>query len=68
VLWIMGVLSSHFYRVVWRQKMGGRWEGGSGGKASMTPVTGDGNREGEMLGCGHFWRGRGGGGETVPRC
>jgi hypothetical protein len=33
----------------------------------MTPVTGDGNGEGEVMGCGHFQRVRGGGGEAAPR-
>jgi hypothetical protein len=32
----------------------------------MTPVTGDGNKEGKVMGCDHFWRGRGGGGEVAP--
>jgi hypothetical protein len=32
----------------------------------MSPVTGDRNREGEVMECGHFLRGRGGGGETAP--
>jgi hypothetical protein len=27
----------------------------------MAPITGDGNREGEEMGCGCFLRGRGGG-------
>jgi hypothetical protein len=31
----------------------------------MTSVTRDENREGEAIGCGHFRRGRGGGGSTV---
>jgi hypothetical protein len=34
----------------------------------MMPITGDGNGEGEVIGCSHFWRGRGGGGEAAPRC
>jgi hypothetical protein len=34
----------------------------------MMPITGDENGEGEVIGCGHFWRGRGGGGEAAPRC
>jgi hypothetical protein len=41
---------------------------GSGDVASMTPVIGDGNREGEVMGCGRFRRGRGGGGKEAPRC
>jgi hypothetical protein len=57
-----------FYRVVRRRKADGRGEGGSGGGTSMAPVTGDENREGDVMGCGHFRRGRGGGGEAAPRC
>jgi hypothetical protein len=34
----------------------------------MTSVTRDENREGEAIGCGHFRRGRGGGGEEAPQC
>jgi hypothetical protein len=34
----------------------------------MTSVMGDGNREGEVMGCIHFFRGREGGGEVSPRC
>jgi hypothetical protein len=34
----------------------------------MVPVIGDENMEGEAMGCGHFRRGRGGGGEVAPRC
>jgi hypothetical protein len=34
----------------------------------MTPVTGDRNEEGEAMGCSHFRRGRGGGGEVAPLC
>jgi hypothetical protein len=34
----------------------------------MTPITGDGNGEREVMGCDHFQRGRGGGGEAAPRC
>jgi hypothetical protein len=34
----------------------------------MAPVTGDENGEGDVMGCGHFRRGRGGGGEAAPRC
>jgi hypothetical protein len=47
--------------------VGGQGEGGSGGGTSMALVTGDGNREGEVLGCSHFQRGRQGG-EVAPRC
>jgi hypothetical protein len=48
---------------------GGRSRGGgSGGGTSMVPVTGDENAEGEAMGCGHFRRERGGGGEAVPQC
>jgi hypothetical protein len=39
----------------WR-KAGGQEEGGSGGGTSMAPVTGDGNGEGEAMGCNHFQR------------
>jgi hypothetical protein len=31
----------------------------------MTPVMGDGNGEGEAMGCDRFQRGRGGGGEQL---
>jgi hypothetical protein len=34
----------------------------------MSPVTRDGNGEGEVIGCGHFWKVRGGGGEAASRC
>jgi hypothetical protein len=34
----------------------------------MVPVTRDGDREGEVMECVHFLRGRGGGGETAPQC
>jgi hypothetical protein len=30
-------------------------------------ASGDGNEEGEVMRCDRFWRGRGGGGEVVPR-
>jgi hypothetical protein len=43
-------------------------EGASIGGISMVPVTGDGNGEGEAMGCSHFWRGRGAGGEVAPWC
>jgi hypothetical protein len=33
----------------------------------MTSDTGDGNGEGEVMGCGHFRWGRGGGGEAAPQ-
>jgi hypothetical protein len=51
---------------VGRQKAGGQREGGSGGGTSMVPVTGDGNEEGEVMGCDHFRRGRSGGGKVAP--
>jgi hypothetical protein len=54
--------------VVGRWKAGNLGEGGSGGGTSMAPITGDGNVEGEVMGCGHFWRGRWGGGEVSPQC
>jgi hypothetical protein len=34
----------------------------------MSPIMGDENGEGEVMRCGHFRRGREGGGETTPRC
>jgi hypothetical protein len=34
----------------------------------MTLVMGDGNREGEAIGCNCFWRGGGGGGEVAAWC
>jgi hypothetical protein len=43
-------------------------EGGSDSKTSMAMVTGDGNGEGEVIGCSYFQRGRGGGGEAAPWC
>jgi hypothetical protein len=33
----------------------------------MAPIKGDGNGEGEAMGCDHFFRGRGGG-EAAPQC
>jgi hypothetical protein len=46
--------------------MGSEGEGGSNGRTSTTPVTGDRNGEGEeAMGCGHFCRG---GGEEAPWC
>jgi hypothetical protein len=57
-----------FYRVVGWRKAGGQGEGGSDSGTSMAPVMGDGNGEGEALGCGHFRRGRRGGGEATSRC
>jgi hypothetical protein len=46
----------------------GQGEGGNGGEILMAPVTEDENREGKVIECDHFWRGRGGGGETAPQC
>jgi hypothetical protein len=43
-------------------------KGGSGGETSIAPVMGDGNGEGETIGCNHFQWGTGGGGEMAPRC
>jgi hypothetical protein len=64
-----GVPASHaFYRTVGQRKASGQGEGGNGGGTSMAPVTGDRNGEGETMGCGHFQRGREGGGETTPWC
>jgi hypothetical protein len=40
--------------------VGSQWEGGSGGGTSITPITGDKNREEEAMWCGHFQRKRGG--------
>jgi hypothetical protein len=57
-----------FYRAVVRQKAGGQEEGGSGCGTSMVLVTGDGNREGEMMKCDRFRMGREGGGEAASRC
>jgi hypothetical protein len=39
--------------------VGGQGEGGNGGGTLMAPVTRDGNREGEAMGCYHFRTGRG---------
>jgi hypothetical protein len=50
----MGCSRCTFYRAVGWQKAGGQGEGGSGGGTSMAPVTGDGNGEGEVMGCGRF--------------
>jgi hypothetical protein len=66
VRWIMGVLSTLLYRAIGWRKAGGHEEGGSGSGTLMAPVMGDGNWEGEVMGCGYFWRGRGGGGEAAP--
>jgi hypothetical protein len=57
-----------FYRVIRWQKAGSQGEGGSGGGTSIALVTGDGNREGEAMGCSYFQRGRGGEGEVAPWC
>jgi hypothetical protein len=57
-----------FYRVVGRRKADGQREGGDGDGTSIVPVMGDGNGEGEAMECGHFQRGRGGGGEAAPWC
>jgi hypothetical protein len=51
-----------------RQKAGGQEVGGSDGGTSITPVMGDGNGEGEAIGCIRFHRGRWGGGKEAPRC
>jgi hypothetical protein len=40
--------------------VGSQGEEGSGGRTSMTPITRDGNGEGEVMECSHFRRGRGG--------
>jgi hypothetical protein len=48
--------------------VGDQGEGGNSGGILMTPVTGDGNGEGETMGCDNCRRGRGGGGEAAPRC
>jgi hypothetical protein len=48
--------------------VGSQGEECSGSGTSMTLVTGYRNREGETMGCSHFQRGRGGGGEVAPRC
>jgi hypothetical protein len=57
-----------FYRVVGWRKADGQGEGGSDGRTSMASVTGDGNGEGEVMGCGRFQRGREGGGDAAPQC
>jgi hypothetical protein len=33
----------------------GQGEGGSDGGTPMTQITGNGNGEGEVMGCDHFW-------------
>jgi hypothetical protein len=48
-----------------QQKSSSQGEGGSGSGTSMASITGDENEEGEAMGCSHFWRGRGGGGEVA---
>jgi hypothetical protein len=63
-----GALVVPFYMVVGRQKAGSLGEGCSGDVTSMSSITGDGNVEGEVMGCGHFQRGRWGGGEVSPQC
>jgi hypothetical protein len=51
-----------------RRKVNIQGEGGSGGGTSMTQFMRDGNGKGEAMGCDHFQRGRGGGGEATPWC
>jgi hypothetical protein len=53
-------------RAVDNQKADNQGEGGIDGGTSMTPVTGDGNKEGEAMERGYFQRGRRRGGSTVP--
>jgi hypothetical protein len=48
--------------------VGSQGEGGSDRRTSMASVIGHENREGEAMRCGHFRRGRGGGGEVAPWC
>jgi hypothetical protein len=63
-----GALIAHFigsYSGERQTIKGGR---GSGDGTSMMPITGDGNGEGEVIGCIHFQMGRGGGGEAAPQC
>jgi hypothetical protein len=59
-----------FYRAVRQRKVGGKGEGGSDGGTSIAPITGDGNREGEAMGCDCIRRGGGRGwrrgDSTVP--
>jgi hypothetical protein len=62
---IMGCSHQAFYRAIGWWKAGIQGEGGSGGGTSMVSVTGDGNGEGEVMGCNYFWRG---GGEAAPQC
>jgi hypothetical protein len=64
VWWIMGMLSSC---LLWGCRAGGQWEGSNDDGTSMTPVTGDGNGEGEVMGCDHFRMGEGEG-EAALRC
>jgi hypothetical protein len=52
----MGCFCHAFYRAVGRRKVGGLGEEGNGGGILMVSVTGDGNEEGEEMGCDHFWR------------
>jgi hypothetical protein len=54
-------------KAIRRRKAGGQREGCSGGGTSIVSIMGDGNREGEAMGCSYFQRGRGGGGEVAPR-
>jgi hypothetical protein len=64
-----GVLSS---RLLWGHRAAeverSRGRGRQRGETSMTPVMGYENGEEDAMGCGHFQRGRGGVGETTPRC
>jgi hypothetical protein len=65
VRWIMGVLLLRF--LYGHRAADDQGEGGSNDGTSMVPI-GDGNGEGEAMGCGRFQRGRRGGGEEAPRC
>jgi hypothetical protein len=51
-----GVLDA-FYRAIGWKKAGSRWERHGDG-TSVASITGDGNGEAEVMGCGRFWRGR----------
>jgi hypothetical protein len=52
--WTMGCSRHTFYRVIGRWKAGDQDEGGSDSGTAMTLVTGDGNGEGEVMGCDYF--------------
>jgi hypothetical protein len=45
--------------------VGGQREGGNDSRISMVPIMGDGNGEGDVIGCDRFRRGRGRGGKAA---